>query len=149
MFGAAVRELAREIVGSGFRPDLVLTIARGGLIVGGALAYALGAKNCATINVEYYTGVKERLDLPTMLPPVPDPVGMDDLNVLIADDVVDTGRTLVTVNDFCRQHVREARTSVLYRKPWSISEPDFVWRETDRWIAFPWSAEGPVSANGR
>jgi hypoxanthine phosphoribosyltransferase len=143
-FGVAIRELAGEIVKTGFRPDLVLAIARGGLTVGGTMAYALGTKNCATINVEYYTGVDERLDLPVMLPPVPDPVGMDDLNVLIADDVADTGRTLAMVNEFCRQHVREARTSVLYRKPWSTIDPDFVWRETDRWIAFPWSAEGPV-----
>jgi hypoxanthine phosphoribosyltransferase len=145
MFGMAIRELAAMIVGSGFRPDLVLTIARGGLTVGGTLAYAIGTKNCATINVEYYTGIDERrLDLPVVLPPVPDPVGMDDLSVLIADDVADTGQTLAMVNEFCGRHVREARTGVLYRKPWSTIDPDFVWRETDRWIAFPWSADPPV-----
>ena len=92
MFGVAIRELAAAIARSGFRPDLVLTIARGGLTVGGTLAYALGTKNCATINVEYYTGIDERLELPVVLPPVPDPVGLDNLNVLIADDVADTGR---------------------------------------------------------
>jgi hypothetical protein len=144
MFGVAIRDLAEAIAATGFRPDLVLTIARGGLTVGGTLAYALGTKNCATINVQYYTGINQRLDLPAMLPPVPDPVGMDDLSVLIADDVADSGQTLAMVTEFCRDHVREARTSVLYRKPRSIIEPDFVWRETDRWIAFPWSAEGPV-----
>jgi len=46
MFGVAIRELAGAIASSGFRPDLVLTIARGGLTVGGTLAYALGTKNC-------------------------------------------------------------------------------------------------------
>lgn len=145
MFGVAIRELAGSIVTSGFQPDLVLTVARGGLTVGGALAYALAVKNCATINVEYYTGIDERLDLPVVLPPVPDPVGLNDLNVLIADDVADTGQTLAMVSEFCRRHVREARTAVLYRKPWSIIDPDNVWRETDRWIAFPWAAEGPVA----
>lgn len=147
MFGMATRELAGEIVRSGFHPDLVLSIARGGLTVGGALAYAIGTKNCATINVEYYTGIDERLELPVVLPPVPDPVEMDDLNVLIADDVADTGQTLTMVSELCRQHVREARTSVLYRKPWSVIDPDFVWRGTDRWIAFPWAAEGPVAGD--
>src|SRR5437016_1266750 len=145
MFGVAVRELAGSIVSSGFRPDLVLTVARGGLTVGGTLAYALAIKNCATINVEYYTGIDERLEVPAVLPPMPDPVGMNDLNVLIADDVADTGQTLAIVSEFCRRHVREARTGVLYRKPWSIIDPDFVWRETDRWVAFPWSADGPVT----
>jgi hypothetical protein len=24
-------------------------------------------------------------------------------------------------------------------------EPDYVWRRTDEWIVFPWSAEEPVN----
>jgi hypoxanthine phosphoribosyltransferase len=143
-FGAATRELAHGVVASGFEPDLVLSIARGGLPIGGAIAYALGIKNCFTMNVEYYTGMDERLDLPVVLPPVPDPVAMLDLNVLITDDVADTGHTLAMVHKFCAGHVRESRTCVLYSKPRSIITPDFAWRETDRWIAFPWSAQGPV-----
>ena len=50
----------------------MLAIARGGLLVAGALAYALGVKNTFTMNVEFYTGVDERLELPMILPPVPD-----------------------------------------------------------------------------
>ncbi len=144
LFGDATRELAASVVASGFRPDLVLSIARGGLTVGGALAYALAVKNCFTINVEYYTGIDERLDLPVVLPPVPDPVAMHNLNVLIADDVADTGHTLAMVHDFCEGHVAEVRSAVLYRKPWSVIEPHYVWLGTDRWIAFPWSSQGPV-----
>ncbi len=148
LFGDSTRELASTIVASGFRPDLVLSIARGGLTVGGALAYALDVKNCFTINVEYYAGIDERMDLPVVLPPVPDPVAMANLNVLIADDVADTGHTLAMVNEFCHGHVAEVRSAVLYRKPWSVIEPDYVWRDTDRWIAFPWSAAGPVAGAG-
>ena len=40
LFGTATRELATEIAHDGFRPDIVLAIARGGLTVAGALAYA-------------------------------------------------------------------------------------------------------------
>jgi hypoxanthine phosphoribosyltransferase len=61
MFGEATQALARDVAASGFRPDVVLAIARGGLTVAGALAYALGVKNCSSINVEFYTGVDERL----------------------------------------------------------------------------------------
>ena len=143
-FGDATRELASAVVSSGFRPDLVLSIARGGLTVGGALAYALDLKNCFTINVEYYTGVDQRLDLPVVLPPVPDPVAMHDLNVLVADDVADTGHTLAMVREFCAGTVREVRSAVLYQKSDSVISPEYVWRRTDRWIAFPWSADGPV-----
>ena len=57
----------------GFVPDLILSIARGGLFVAGALGYALDVKNLHVMNVEFYTGVDERLDMPVMLPPVPAP----------------------------------------------------------------------------
>src|SRR5205823_12243973 len=83
-----------------FRPDFILGISRGGLLVAGALAYALGVKNTFTISVEFYTGVDERLDMPIVLPPVPDLVDLHSANVLIADDVADTGQTLVLVKDF-------------------------------------------------
>src|SRR4029077_8845706 len=143
-FGDAIRHLAGCIVDSGFRPDVVLSIARGGLTVGGALAYALAVKNCFTINVEYYTGVDQRLALPVVLPPVPDPVAIDNLDVLIVDDVADTGHTLAMVDEFCDGHVRSRRSAVLFHKPRSVIEPDYVWKRTDRWIAFPWSSDGPV-----
>lgn len=38
LFGSAVRELAQQVVDSGFAPDLVLGIARGGLPIAGGLA---------------------------------------------------------------------------------------------------------------
>src|SRR5690554_4977809 len=56
-FGAATRDLARRIVASGFEPEVVVAIARGGLLPAGAIAYGLGAKNCGAINVEFYTGI--------------------------------------------------------------------------------------------
>lgn len=39
----------------------------------------------------------------------------------------------------------EARSAVLFGKPGSVVTPDYVWRQTDKWIVFPWSAEPPVS----
>src|SRR5436190_21448556 len=54
--GTAVEELAGQIEAAQFTPDAVLALARGGLPAGGALAYALGVKNMATLNVEFYTG---------------------------------------------------------------------------------------------
>ena len=98
-------------------PEIILAIARGGLLVAGALAYALGVKNTFTMNVEFYTGVDERLDMPMLLPPVPDLVDFSETSVLIADDVADTGATLALVKGFCEGKVAEIRCAVMYEKP--------------------------------
>jgi uncharacterized protein len=144
--GTAVDDLAAQIRADGFSPDAVLALARGGLPCAGALAYALGVKNMATLNVEFYTGVDERLDEPLLLPPVPDLALLRAERLLVVDDVADTGRTLALASEFCAQHGPEVRTAVLYEKPQSVVRCDFVWRRTDRWIDFPWSTPAPVAA---
>ncbi len=144
IFGDATRELAELVADSGWIPDLVVAVARGGLTVGGALSYALGVKNCGAINVEFYTGVDSRLDVPVVLPPSLNLVDVTDLRVLIADDVADTGHTLRLVQDVLSQHVAEARTAVLYHKSQSVITPTYSWKATDAWINFPWSRLPPV-----
>jgi len=142
--GTGTRELAETVYRDGYRPEIVLAIARGGLLVAGALSYALDVKNTFTMNVEFYTGVDERLEVPMILPPVPDLVDFSDTRVLIADDVADTGETLALVKSFLEGKVAETRCAVLYEKPRSSVRCEYVWRRTDRWIDFPWSIEAPV-----
>jgi hypoxanthine phosphoribosyltransferase len=143
-FGVATRDLARLVADDGYEPDVVLSIARGGLLVGAALGYALDVKNSWTMNVEFYTGVDERLDVPMILPPVPEFVDLRAERMLIADDVADTGETLTLVKDFCAGKVGDVRCAVLYEKSRSIVTCEYVWKRTDLWIDFPWSAEAPV-----
>ena len=147
--GTGTRALAELVHDDGYRPDMILAIARGGMLVGAALGYALGVKNTFTMNVEFYTGIDERLDMPMILPPVPDLVDFSETRVLIADDVADTGATLQLVQEFCAGKVLEARCAVLYEKPQSVVNAEYVWRRTDRWITFPWSALEPVGATPR
>ena len=64
--------------------------------------------------------------------------------ILIVDDVADTGETLKMVIDLLSESVAEVRSLVIYEKSRSIVEPDYVWRKTDDWINFPWSSEPPV-----
>jgi uncharacterized protein len=144
-FGVASRDVAQMVADDGYEPEMILAIARGGLLIGGALGYALSVKNVYTMNVEYYTGVDERLEVPRILPPAHDFVDLQDARILIADDVADTGHTLESVQAFCAGKVGEVRVAVLYEKPHSVVRGDYVWRRTDRWIEFPWSAAGPVA----
>ncbi len=144
-FGRASRELAQMVADDGYDPDMVLSIARGGLLIGGAVGYALSIKNTYTMNVEFYTDIDERLEVPRILPPAPDFVDLHEAKILIVDDVADTGHTLKSVYEFCEGKVGEVRTAVIYEKPRSVVKCDYVWKRTDLWINFPWSDKPPVA----
>ena len=143
-YGRAVRELAALVAEDGYRPEMILAIARGGLFCAGSLGYALSIKNIYVMNCEYYTGVDERLPVPVMLPPAVDLVDHRNSKVLIADDVADTGHTLKMVYDFCAERVGDVRSAVLYEKSHSLVKSDYVWKRTDQWINFPWSTDRPL-----
>ena len=148
-FGDASRALTQSIVDSGWMPELIVAIARGGLLPAGAISYAIGVKAMGTMNVEFYTGVGQTLTEPQLLPPLMDVSAMDGKRVLVVDDVADSGSTLKMVMDMINAHglsldghttvKAEARSAVIYKKPGSVIEPDYMWRETDKWIDFPWS----------
>ncbi|KON73839.1 phosphoribosyltransferase [Cellulosimicrobium cellulans] len=143
-FGVAARELAEQVVASGFRPEVVVAVARGGLLPGGAVAYALGTKGVGTLNVEFYTDIGQTLTDPRVLPPLMDTSDLPGAHVLVVDDVADSGRTLALVMEMLSTHGAEARSAVLYTKPRTIIQPDYSWKDTDLWITFPWSADPPV-----
>jgi len=145
-FGDAVRDLAHDVAASGFAPDLVLSVARGGLGLGMSLGYALDVKATACVNVEFYTGVDARLPAPVLVAPTPAASDLDGLRVLVVDDVADTGHTLRHVLDHCAGHAVEVRIAVVYAKPRSVVVPDYAWRQTDAWIEFPWS-DPPVTGS--
>ena len=143
-FGDATRELSRTIVADGFMPDVVVAIARGGLLPAGAIAYGLGIKNCGAINVELYTGIGTVLPDPELLPPEMDMAYLDGRRVLLVDDVADSGRTLDLAVRLLTDRGAIVRSVVIYTKPTTIIRPDWSWKDTDLWIDFPWSWQGSV-----
>lgn len=145
-FGEAGRELAQAIADSGFEPEIIIAVARGGLLPAGHLSYSLGIKLSDAINVEFYTDVHETLPDPVLLEPLLDEDSIKGRRLLVVDDVADSGKTLALVLELLRDMGAECRSAVLYAKSQSVIEPDYVWKRTDEWIVFPWSAEPPVTA---
>lgn len=144
-FGAATRDLSRAILADGFAPEVVVAIARGGLLPGGAVAYGLGVKSCGALNVEFYTGIGTVLDAPEVLPPELDMSYLAGRRVLLVDDVADSGRTLDLAVRLLTEQGARVRSAVIYTKPTTIVRPDWSWKQTDRWIDFPWSFRGTVA----
>ncbi|MBS5254451.1 MAG: phosphoribosyltransferase, partial [Cutibacterium granulosum] len=146
LFGQAQEELAQQIADSDFSPEVLVAVARGGMLPGGALTYSLGVKLTDAINVEFYTDVNETLADPILLAPLLDTDSIRGRRILVVDDVADSGRTLALVLKLLRGFGAEVRSAVLYTKPRTVVQPDFSWRTTDKWIVFPWSAKPPVTA---
>lgn len=138
-YGAASFEMAQRIADDGFHPDIILGISRGGLFFCGSLGYALGVKNIYTMNVEYYTGEDERLEVPVVLPPYLELTDLENASMLIVDDIADTGHTLEMVKNFCESKVGNVRTAVLYEKDRSVVKCDYIWKRCDKWVEFPWA----------
>ena len=65
--------------------------------------------------------------------------------MLLVDDVADSGRTLALAVRMLQDAQADVRSVCIYTKPGSVASPDYSWRETDRWIDFPWSAAGTVA----
>lgn len=147
LFGTASRELAQTIADSDFDPEIIIAVARGGLLPAGALSYALGVKLSDAINVEFYTDVHTTLPDPILLEPMLDVASISGRKLLVVDDVADSGRTMKLVLEILREQGAEVRSAVLYEKSVSVVKPDYTWRHTDEWIVFPWSAEPPVTKN--
>lgn len=154
-FGDACRQIAQQIADSGWMPDLIVAIARGGMLPAGAISYALGVKANGAINVEFYTGVGKTMAEPEILEPYMDISSLEGKRVLIVDDVADSGKTLKLIMDLISEKGLsmggdsakvDARSATIYLKPTSIIKPDYVFKQTDKWINFPWSVLPPVTA---
>lgn len=145
--GDATRDLAQQVADSGFTPNIIIAVARGGMIPAGAMTYALGVKLTDAINVEFYTDVEQTLPDPILLAPQLDTNSIADQRLLVVDDVADSGRTLALVLKLLRGFGADVRSAVLYAKPTTVVSPDFVWKRTDKWIVFPWSSQSPVESS--
>ena len=130
-------ELARRVKDSGFRPDLIIGVSRGGWAPARIMSDLLENANTASIRIEFYLapGVTARKPVISQAIMVP----VKGVNVLVVDDVSDTGESLkVAVEHLDVCGAKAIKTATLYYKPQSIFKPNFFIVETDQWIIFPW-----------
>lgn len=129
-------ELGDKIKKSGFKPEILLGISRGGLIPLRILSDLIESAVVATVKVEFYEDVAKTGQEPKMTQHVS--VDVKDKRVLLIDDVADTGKSLSLMSDLLEEEgVVELRIATVYYKPWSLLKPHYYIRCTDKWIIFP------------
>ena len=147
--------LAEKIYQTGFRPDVVIGVWRGGTPVAIAIQEYLGFVGVPTkhapIKASSYRGINDQSE--TIEIECFDAVSAlfeRNTQVLLVDDVFDSGRTLsALVKLICQQTNVNNQGNIKTATPWykpknnrTDSSPDFYLHETDRWLVFPHEING-------
>ncbi len=132
-----VIKLAQAIIANNYIPDSVVGILRGGYLIARILTDILNIDSIGVVEVKFYKGIGEKAERPIITQPLTTDV--KGKNVLIVDDVADSGRTLEVVSEQVRlKGAKSVKSAVLYYKPRSIVKPDFIIHVTEDWVVFPW-----------
>ena len=136
-------DLAEQMNDDGFKPDIIVGVARGGMIPARVLSDLLENPNLTTVRTECYGDVEDVKTEPALTQQISTCV--KGKKVLIVDDVADTGRSLKLVKDHLIENdAQEIKVATLYRKPWSSLKPDYCEKETLQWVVFPWDIKETV-----
>jgi hypoxanthine phosphoribosyltransferase len=133
---ALAEHLAKRIRASGYEPDVLVAVSRGGFDPARMLCDLLGVRRLGSVQVEAYSAVGVRGE-----PKVVTPLNTDvsGLRVLLVDDVSDTGGSLrVAKAHIVSKGAREVRVAALHLKPWTSLTPDYWAGRTEDWIVYPW-----------
>lgn len=130
-------DLALVIRGSGFKPDLIVGVSRGGWAPGRILSDLLENPHTANIKIEFYVGIEKTGRKPVVTQPISEDISKK--NVLVVDDVADTGESLkLALDHVLEKGAGKIMTATVFYKPHSKFKPDFFADTTSNWIIFPW-----------
>ncbi|MEW6722562.1 MAG: phosphoribosyltransferase [Candidatus Micrarchaeota archaeon] len=120
-----------------FRPQVIVGLSRGGLVPARILSDVLGVHQVMVLGVKFYKKMGETHDFPQIVQEIN--TDLDGKDVLIVDDVADTGRSLLVAKDYLkRRGAGEIRVATIHYKPNSVYRPDYFVHMTSAWIAYPW-----------
>jgi len=140
-------ELAGRIGESGFKPDLILGVGRGGWVPARLLSDLMGAGRLLSVRVEFYTGVGRTARVPVVTQSIPKRA-FAGRRVLVVDDVADTGSSLSLIKKML-SGAGEVRVATLHFKPRSRIKPDFFAKTTSAWLVYPWEKHETMRELGR
>lgn len=131
--------VAEKIKASGYNPDLIVGLARGGWCLARVLCDFLGVKDLVSLKVEHW-GITATPDGKAKLK-YPFSMDLTGRKVLVVDDITDTGESMmISVNYVKSLNPREVRTATLRHIEGSKFKPDYYAEDISwRWVIFPWN----------
>ena len=147
-------KLAWQVYESGYRPNYIIGVWRGGAPIGIAVQEFLEVLGVPSdhiaIRTSYYSGIDERNKEVQIygLNYVIRKLESED-SLLIVDDVHDTGisvqQIITDLKKACKKNTPEIRIATPYFKPLKNKtnrKPDYFLHETDQWLVFPHELQG-------
>ena len=128
---------AQKIQNQQFQPDIIIGIAKGGIIPARILSDLIETPELAALQIAFYLDIAQPNLEPILKQPLT--VAIKNKKTLIVDDIADTGKSLKLAQTHIQeQGAMETKTATLYFKPQSITKPDFYEKQTNNWVVFPW-----------
>lgn len=135
------RTVANDIKASGYRPDIIIALARGGWFPGRVLCDFLGLNDLTSLKIEHYLGTAAASGQPEIKYPLTEN-SVKGKNVLIVDDIVDTGKSMIHSKEYVRaSEAQDIRTAALQYLYTSEMIPDYLGEKVEEWawIVYPWN----------
>jgi hypoxanthine phosphoribosyltransferase len=139
LFYRLARQVAKRVNSSGYKPDLIVGLARGGWVLARVLCDLIGVKDLVSLKVEHW-GITATPDGKARLK-YPLKVDLKGKNVLVVDDISDTGESMRVAVEYIQSlKPSEIRTAALRHITSSKFMPDYFGEEISwRWVIFPWN----------
>ena len=130
-------QISQKMIKAGKKFDRIVTLAKGGWPMTRSLVDFLGVEQVASLGIKFYSGVNQRFVKPEIYQDFP--VSLKGENILLFDDVADTGESFKFTKDhLLKNKVKSITTASLFYKPHSVFKPDFYGFTTSVWIIFPY-----------
>ncbi len=139
LFSELSAKTAQKIVATGYRPDFMVGLARGGWVLSRVLCDYLAVKDLVSLKVEHW-GVTATPDGSAQIR-YPFKLDLTGRRVLIVDDITDTGESMRVASEFVRtMNPETVRTATLRHIVGCKFVPDYYGDEIPwRWVIFPWN----------
>ncbi|MEM0362171.1 MAG: phosphoribosyltransferase [Sulfolobales archaeon] len=136
------RELSKIVKASGFKPDVIVAVARGGYVPARLLCDFLNVENLLSIQSQHWTEAAKVAE--KALIKFKYTVDLSGMKVLLVDDIVDTGESLILAKNFIVNEWRpdDVKIAALqWISPVAKLKPDFYLIEVKEWYWFqyPWT----------
>jgi hypoxanthine phosphoribosyltransferase len=130
----------QKIQNQNYKPDIIIAIAKGGLIPARTLTDLLEIQELRYIHIEFYKDINKTRQEPTLKQNLT--IQVLGKKTLLVDDIADTGRSLNLAKTYLQQQgACQIKTATLYKKPQSSTTPDFYEKQTASWVVFPWDTK--------